>query len=512
MTTKSGSCFNQSILDAQPEDNATTKATDGEQERKDTKAGQARERRARKRARKEAHSLLTNDMKVLEVQEAVTRAPRSETDQAGKQHRIGAHVSAMVRQLLFWEGKGEAEGGWIYKSALDWEQADAALTASKLRTARRVAVEEGLWEERQQLRPGDQRPTVYYRLDMLRVAEVVVFSELQNTHRLLQRERRGGEREKLNRKRRELEKARDDLRLIGMGDTEDSTHNQPCQFDRGTVSKYQGSHNKMTPLQESTSGDVPAGDFVCQTTLPEGLEASPASQDNASSAPTTPTDTHQTLEEHHTPASGDDSGEAAKRADRLRGAMDASLLGEDAPGVGSEQLGRLLRGEGGRSGEDVLGPMVARYFAGSESVELLAWTARGFVAPDRSLEYVLGAVEVHLEEIAVEESMEQTERDSEASDSLSASPGEEPPPEASTGSEEEAWRRRRACGESAMILNGFRDRRVPDLVQLSLDGDHDEHGEVSAERIAEEIQQQVDPEYPLEEYVRFVADHMCRQR
>jgi len=50
------------------------------------------------------------------MQEAITRAPRSKevatNDGRVRVYRIGAHVAAMCRQLIHWEGRGEAEGDW----------------------------------------------------------------------------------------------------------------------------------------------------------------------------------------------------------------------------------------------------------------------------------------------------------------------------------------------------------------------------------------------------------------
>jgi hypothetical protein len=224
----------------------------------DRKAAQARDRRARKKERREVVSVLKG-MKVLAVQEAITRAPRSEkvTTKDGRVRvlRIGAHVAAMCRQLLYWEGKGEASSDWVHKTAAEWEASDAALTAAKLRTARRVGhKEERLWEEKEGLRPGDHRPTVYYRLDVWRMAQVVVASEIANTKWLLARERRKSQCARLKRKLRELETARDDLGLI--------------------VIDHQKTANPQPTLQSDTS-DVP-GDTEIRPTMPIGKPDCPA--------------------------------------------------------------------------------------------------------------------------------------------------------------------------------------------------------------------------------------------
>jgi hypothetical protein len=189
-----------------------------DEESKARKVRQARDRRAVKKERKKAYTLL-DDMKVLAVQEAITRAPRSKKtttkDGRVRVYRIGAHVAAMVRQLLHWEGKGEADGAWIHKSEVEWMQSDAALTTSKQRTARCIAREEGLWEERHGLRPSDGRPIVSYRLNMWRVAQVVVTSEIENTKLLLKRSRHNRRKAAEYRKKlRKLEQASNALGLI----------------------------------------------------------------------------------------------------------------------------------------------------------------------------------------------------------------------------------------------------------------------------------------------------------
>lgn len=192
------------------------------EDHKDRKARQARERRAAKRNRKMAFELL-DEMKVLAVQEAICRAPRSEAvtteDGRVRTYRIGAHVAAMIRQLLHWEGKGAAAGAWIYKSEAEWLQSDAALTSAKLRTARKVGKEEGLWEEKVELRSSDRRQIVHYRLNMWRVAQVVVESELVNTRDLLKREKRKHILARLRKKLCKLETARDDLSVLDEPET-----------------------------------------------------------------------------------------------------------------------------------------------------------------------------------------------------------------------------------------------------------------------------------------------------
>lgn len=81
----------------------------------------------------------------------------------------------MVRQLVFWKNKGEADGDWIYKTREEWYQ-EAGLTYRMLRTARDVAKAEGLLDYEERGPKGEA--LVYYRLDMTAVLRVVAASEL----------------------------------------------------------------------------------------------------------------------------------------------------------------------------------------------------------------------------------------------------------------------------------------------------------------------------------------------
>jgi hypothetical protein len=145
------------------------------------------------------------------VEDAIARAYRRKPDAAGRHFRIGAHVGKLVRQLLFWQGKGQDPDGRIFKSLPDWEHSDAAFTRSKLATAARVAREEMLASVEPGLRPSDRRQTNFYGLHVWEVAWTVVTSELDSIGRRLERESRKRERDKLNRERRKLEGFRDHL-------------------------------------------------------------------------------------------------------------------------------------------------------------------------------------------------------------------------------------------------------------------------------------------------------------
>lgn len=179
------------------------------------------------------------------MQDAVARAKRTKLDCGGRQRRIGAHVGQMCRQLLFWEGKGELEDAWIHKTAREWEESEAALTKRMLKTAERVAMEEGLIEVEDGRRPGDQQQTKFYRLNLWALARVVVVSELENVTNRLEHEGRKTRRDQLNKRRRELKQAEADLDLVGKP-------NPPSDPFEGGVTSSNPGGNKLVPLQENT--------------------------------------------------------------------------------------------------------------------------------------------------------------------------------------------------------------------------------------------------------------------
>jgi hypothetical protein len=153
----------------------------------------------------------------LAIEDAVARAPRSQQDAAGRTLKIGHGVGKMVRQLLFWEGKGEEHNNRIHKTKREWFESEAGLTESQVKTARVVAAKEGLLAFEEGFRRGDGRPTTFYRLNMLNVARVVAASEAENVERRLQRERRPRRRHQLEEKLAEVRDMLEELDVIGDG-------------------------------------------------------------------------------------------------------------------------------------------------------------------------------------------------------------------------------------------------------------------------------------------------------
>jgi hypothetical protein len=190
--------------------------TSANREALDRKAEQAKARRAREAERRKTLTIL-NEMNMFKVRKAIGRAYRAETtttkDGRVRRYRIRGNVASMVSWLLYWEGRGELDGGWIHKSGPEWEQ-ETELTESMVRTARRVGRAERLWEERKHLR-SDDRTVVKYRLDLWRVLQVANASEIENVEARLTRARSNPEkRDTLRRELENLKATRDDLNLI----------------------------------------------------------------------------------------------------------------------------------------------------------------------------------------------------------------------------------------------------------------------------------------------------------
>ncbi len=83
-------------------------------------------------------------------------------------------TATMVRQLLFWEGKGGDPEGYVYKSVKDW-YAEEALTRTEIDTARRKLGDGdkgcGVLDER---KTGRAPCTVHYRLRLKKLFEVML--------------------------------------------------------------------------------------------------------------------------------------------------------------------------------------------------------------------------------------------------------------------------------------------------------------------------------------------------
>lgn len=240
-------------------------------------------------------------LNALQIEDSIARAERREPDAAGRTWRIGAHVGKMCRQLVYWEDKSEDPDYRVHKTAREWFESEAGLTRRQLRTATRIAIEEGLFT----VEPGyrsDRRQTNYYRLNMWNLSRTVITSDLRNIERLLEREGRKYRRDTLNRKRRTLETALKDLSLLENGDSENpQLEVYGGQIDQGRWSISQPTPVKLHPLQENTQENTPK-DF------PPGGAAAPRARESKEEGKVPQPPKTSTL-----PANGENQQPAAKR-------------------------------------------------------------------------------------------------------------------------------------------------------------------------------------------------------
>ena len=193
-------------------------------------------------------------MDLVDVRKAIARAPRREPDAAGRQRRQGGNVATFLVQLLTWEGSGELDDYYIHRTKREWFESEAALTEAMVKTARKTAHEEGLVDYEQTYRPNDRRPTTKYRVNMWELTRLVIRSDHKR------------ERDKLNRKRRELERAKDDLNLF---EERDSGNPEP-EVEPGQLSPQTGS---TSPPYRRVHQEVTSVDTKVSTPVGEDAEA-----------------------------------------------------------------------------------------------------------------------------------------------------------------------------------------------------------------------------------------------
>lgn len=134
---------------------------------------------------KESRAVVTKELRALNalnIQHGIANASMTtETvkvwskklgDTVERPRRLGAHAGNMVRQLVYWDGKGEADDFSIHKTKREWEE-EAGLSRSNLDTATRRLVSEGLLTARPGYRKGDRRPTTYYTLNLWAVMRLL---------------------------------------------------------------------------------------------------------------------------------------------------------------------------------------------------------------------------------------------------------------------------------------------------------------------------------------------------
>lgn len=94
--------------------------------------------------------------------------------------RFSPAAGIFARQLLYWEGKGETPGGWIYKTQKEWT-AETGLSRRQQEKAREILVGKGVLEEEKRSNPRNgYRPQLYFRLNL-----GVLFDTLNPNSRML---------------------------------------------------------------------------------------------------------------------------------------------------------------------------------------------------------------------------------------------------------------------------------------------------------------------------------------
>lgn len=257
----------------------------------------------------EERKMLAEKMDMLDaitLEDAISYAPRSKKDAAGRTWRIGENAGKVVRQLFkLWEGKGEAGDGSIHKTKREM-MAETRLTERKLRDAVAVLRSEGLLETWGGYR-NDRRQTTFYLLNLWECFKVAAASEIGTVEGRLEHERNRKHRARLEEKLAGLRATLSDLELRFTERVETATEvdaerepveiegehieedgyedgdvpsltdedapevepepewlpdnltDYPPQVDSPTESMCQGTHDKLSPLHETTTRDDSRG-------------------------------------------------------------------------------------------------------------------------------------------------------------------------------------------------------------------------------------------------------------
>lgn len=169
---------------------------------------------------------------------------------APRQYTIGAEVAEICVNLLLWEGREQDSERGIHKSFGEMAE-ETGCTEKEIKGARKLGEREGLFVATVGFRPGRERQrTLYWRLNLWRLHEVVFEGALEETMTLLGREGRKPERDALNKRRRALETALSDLRLDFLDEPENGQETGDAgQVGVGTSWSYPDT--KLAPLQEN---------------------------------------------------------------------------------------------------------------------------------------------------------------------------------------------------------------------------------------------------------------------
>ncbi len=194
-----------------------------------------------------------------EVRKAISRTRRSkptrETTRAPRWYTLGPAVGELCVTLILWEGYEQDERG-IHKSFAELVD-ETGYTKQQLQGARKLAEGEGLLKATAGFRPNAERQrTLFWRLNWWHLHEVVFESALKKTRTAL--ERGGGKRvrDNLNKRRRRLEDALDDLKLNfrGAPSPQDEPEAELGQDagEQGVMTSCTHGDNNLAPLHEVT--------------------------------------------------------------------------------------------------------------------------------------------------------------------------------------------------------------------------------------------------------------------
>ena len=78
-------------------------------------------------------------------------------------------TAALLAQLVYWTGKSQNEG-WVYKTYQDWED-EIGLSKYKVNRARKTLENLGILETK--LKKANGIPTLHYRINMKKLAELL---------------------------------------------------------------------------------------------------------------------------------------------------------------------------------------------------------------------------------------------------------------------------------------------------------------------------------------------------
>jgi hypothetical protein len=218
-------------------------------------------------------------LKLPEVKKAISstrrRKPTNETTRAPRWFTLGPTVAELCVTLILWEGYEQDERG-IHKSFAELAD-ETGYTKRQLKTARKLAEDEGLLMATPGFRlNAEAQRTLYWRLNWWHLHEVVFESALKETKTALERGSGKRVRDRLNKRRRQLEDALDDLKLrfLDAPSSQEKPEVQPEQEagEQGVMTRCTHGDNNLTSIHEDTH-EVTSVDNELSTPVSAGTEA-----------------------------------------------------------------------------------------------------------------------------------------------------------------------------------------------------------------------------------------------